>query len=73
MTDRAARTALCVLAGGIAAGALDHLSACASLVPHGISPQHMLLYIASGVIGSRAFSGGAATDSPRPTPAGSAL
>lgn len=60
MAERASRTGWCILAGGLAAGALDHLSACASLIPRGISAEHMLQYIASGAIGPRAFSGGAA-------------
>ena len=60
MAQRASRTGLCILAGGLAAGTLDQLSACASLIPRGISAEHMLQYIASGAIGPRAFSGGAA-------------
>ena len=53
--------AACILTGGFTAGALDHLSACATLIPRGIPALGMLQYIASGAIGQRAFSGGLAT------------
>lgn len=61
MAERSSRLALCILAGGLTAGTLDHLSACATLIPHGASAIGMLQYIASGAIGQRAFSGGLAT------------
>ena len=60
MTPSSSRTALCILAGGFSAGALDMLSACATFVPRGVSAEHMLQYLASAVIGLRAFSGGMA-------------
>jgi len=53
--------AVCILTGGFAAGALDYLSACATLIPRGIPALGMLQYIASGAIGQHAFSGGLAT------------
>jgi hypothetical protein len=61
VAERSTKLAVCILTGGIAAGALDHLSACATLIPHGTSAIEMLQYIASGAIGQRAFSGGLAT------------
>lgn len=50
-----------ILYGGLTAGALDHLSACATFIPRGVPALGMLQYIASGAIGQRAFSGGIAT------------
>lgn len=50
----------CIVAGGLTAGALDILSACATL-PHGIPALGMLRFIASGAIGQHALSGGTAT------------
>ena len=50
-----------ILIGGLTAGALDHLSACATLIPRGVPALGMLQYIASGAIGQRAFSGGIGT------------
>jgi uncharacterized membrane protein YagU involved in acid resistance len=45
--------------GGAAAGLFDHLSALASVVPHGITAMHVHQYLASAVIGpAAAFSGG---------------
>jgi uncharacterized membrane protein YagU involved in acid resistance len=48
--------------GGAAAGFLDHMSALASLVPHGTSALSIHQYLASAVIGpTAAFAGGWAT------------
>ena len=61
MTQRPRKTIMCILAGGVTAGALDHLSACATFIPRGVPALGLLQYIASGAIGQRAFSGGIAT------------
>jgi len=50
-----------ILLGGVTAGALDLLSAFASYVPNGASVIGILHYIASGLIGAPAMTGGAAT------------
>jgi hypothetical protein len=50
-----------IVLGGLAAGFLDHMSALASFLPHGASALRMHQYLASGVIGPAAFSGGWAT------------
>jgi uncharacterized membrane protein YagU involved in acid resistance len=53
------RKMLAILLGGAAAGALDHMSALASLVPNGATATHIQQYVASGVVGpAAAFSGG---------------
>jgi hypothetical protein len=49
------------LLGGATAGVLDELSACASLIPRGITATRIMQYQASGLIGSRSFSGGSGT------------
>jgi uncharacterized membrane protein YagU involved in acid resistance len=59
--SRNARIAAAIICGGFAAGTLDHLSACATLIPRGVPALGMLQYIASGAIGQRAFSGGIVT------------
>jgi hypothetical protein len=53
--------AIAALAGGLAAGFLDELSAFALLVPHGRAIQSIAQYQASGVIGASAFEGGQLT------------
>jgi uncharacterized membrane protein YagU involved in acid resistance len=61
MTERSIKIASCIVAGGLTAGALDILSACATFVPRGTLALRMLQFIASGAVGQRAFSGGVAT------------
>jgi len=56
-----AKVGFWVLVGGFSAGAADQLSAFATLIPKGITAEAMLQYIASAVIGTRAFRGGVAT------------
>lgn len=55
------KIASCIVVAGLTAGALDILSACATLVPHGVPALGMLRFIASGAIGQHALSGGTAT------------
>ena len=50
-----------VLAGGLAAGVLDILAACAIAGSRGTPPLRVLQHIASGLLGPAAFQGGAAT------------
>lgn len=59
--ERSLKSVICVLAGGLTAGALDLLSACATFIPRGVPASGMLQYVASGAIGQRAFSGGILT------------
>jgi hypothetical protein len=47
-----------ILLGGLAAGALDILSAFTTFVPRGATEMGILQYIASGVLGPRSFEGG---------------
>lgn len=51
-------TTSAILLGGLIAGALDITSAFASYVPHGASEAGILCFIASGLIGKAALSGG---------------
>lgn len=55
------KIAACIVVAGLTAGALDILSACATLVPRGVPALGMLRFIASGAIGHHALSGGVAT------------
>lgn len=55
------KIASCIVIAGFTAGALDILSACATLVPRGVPALGMLQFIASGAIGHQALSGGIAT------------
>lgn len=50
-----------ILLGGLTAGSLDILSAFATFVPHGATVPGILQFIASGLIGKAAFTGGTAT------------
>lgn len=56
------RKILATVLGGVVGGFLDHMSALASLVPHGTSALSINQYLASAVIGpTAAFAGGWAT------------
>jgi len=48
---------IAILVGGIAAGALDILSAFATYVPHGATVGGILRFVASGLLGSAALKG----------------
>ncbi|MBV6324563.1 hypothetical protein [Duganella violaceipulchra] len=50
-----------VLVGGAVAGALDITFAISFAVYNGLTPERLLQIVASGLLGSAAFSGGAAT------------
>jgi uncharacterized membrane protein YagU involved in acid resistance len=50
-----------ILTGGLAAGTLDILAACALAATRGTPPKAVLQYIASGLLGREAFQGGWAT------------
>jgi uncharacterized membrane protein YagU involved in acid resistance len=55
------RVVVAIILGGLVAGALDIISAFATLVPRGRTEIDILHFIASGLIGRTAISGGAAT------------
>lgn len=50
-----------IVLGGTVAGTLDILSAFTTWVPRGVTEMRILQFIASGVFGSKSFSGGWAT------------
>jgi uncharacterized membrane protein YagU involved in acid resistance len=50
-----------ILAGGLAAGVLDIVAACALAGSRGTPPLRVLQHIASGLLGPAAFQGGTAT------------
>ena len=55
------KTVWAALLGGIAAGLIDIVSAFASFAPGGVTPDSILRYVASGLIGKAALEGGWAT------------
>ena len=61
MKKHATRFVWAILLGGLAAGALDLLSAFATLTSKTVTEIGILHYVASGLIGPSAFTGGTAT------------
>ncbi len=55
------KVVVAIILGGLLAGALDITSAFVTYVPHGATETGILHFIASGLIGKAAMSGGAAT------------
>jgi hypothetical protein len=61
MRRHATRFVWAILLGGLVAGALDLLSAFATLTSKTVTEIGILHYVASGLIGASAFTGGTAT------------
>jgi hypothetical protein len=53
--------AVAILVGGGVAGLLDITYACINVGLRGVSPERLLQFVASGLLGSAAFDGGLAT------------